>query len=99
MAGNNDVIRIDRAAANADMRNLSQAMKDLENSRHTISQLISCAEGMSGQTGTAIRDKAEEMKNKIDKLYNNLSVSRDLIDKVIIKYQSTDIDLAEVIKS
>lgn len=91
------VIRIDRSAANADMKKIKSAMEHLRESRQTVTQLISCAEGMSGQTGNAIREKAEEMRNKIDRLYNNLSVSNDLIDMVVKKYQSTDTGLADFI--
>ena len=92
------VIRIDRDAATADIRKIISAMNRLSESRQTVNQLISCTDGMSGQTGSAIREKAEEMRNKIDRLYNNLSVSKDLIDMVVKKYQNTDTGLADFIR-
>ena len=91
------VVRIDRDAATADMRKLASAMERLSDSCQTINQLINCAEGMTGQTGSSIREKAEEMRNKIDRLYNNLSVSRDLIDTVVKKYQNKDTSLASFV--
>ena len=82
----NGVITISPSAARADMNKLSSAIEQLEQSRTAILQLQQCAEGMSGQTGAAI---------KIDRLNKNLVQSKQLIAKVVQDYQQRDAELGQ----
>mgnify|MGYP000038712717 FL=1 len=91
----NGVITISPSAARADMNKLSSAIEQLEQSRTAILQLQQCAEGMSGQTGAAIVEKAEELRIKIDRLNKNLVQSKQLIAKVVQDYQQRDAELGQ----
>ena len=88
------VITIDEAAAHRDIMKIEQAENYLEESRVKVLQLLELAEGMTGNTAAAIRDKAEEMRAEIDSLRSNLNASKQLIRKTVIRYQLVDSSLA-----
>lgn len=88
------VITIDEAAAHRDIMKIEQAENYLEESRVKVLQLLELAEGMTGNTAAAIRDKAEEMRAEIDSLRSNLNASKQLIRKTVIRSQLVDSSLA-----
>lgn len=94
----NGTITIDEAAAKRDVSKINSAMTCLNQSRRTIVQLISCAESMQGQTGSAIVEKANEMLTRVDKLMRNLETSASLIDSTVCRYQQKDAELAAQIR-
>lgn len=91
------VITIDEAAAKRDIMKIEQAENYLEESRVKVLQMLELAEGMTGNTAAAIRDKAEEMRAEIDSLRSKLNASKQLIRSTVIRYQLVDSSLASFI--
>ena len=69
-------ITIDEIAAANDIRRIREAEGYLAQSRQVIIQLMELADGMTGQTADAIRDKAYELQTQVDKLNSRLVESR-----------------------
>lgn len=90
------VTRIDEGVARSDMRKLDMAMARLKESRSTIIRLQQCADGMSGQTGAAISQKAEELRIKVDRLNEKLQRSKELIAMTVREFQTTDVNLSKI---
>ena len=90
-------ITIDEVAAANDMRRIEEAEGYLAQSRSVIIQLMDLAEGMTGQTADAIRDKAYELQMQVDKLSSQLVESRQLIRATVQRYQRIDAELANSI--
>ena len=81
---------IDQAAAQADIAKMNQAISHLNQARRTVSQLLAEAETMQGQTAQAIREKAQEMQTRIDRLTRQLQNSVNLISRTVRHYQELD---------
>lgn len=87
-------ITIDEIAAANDIRRIQEAEGYLAQSRQVIIQLMELADGMTGQTADAIRDKAYELQTQVDKLNSRLVESRQLISATVKRYQQIDAQLA-----
>lgn len=85
-----DTYVIDEAAARSDMAKISQAAQLLKQARQAVSQLLSSAEGMQGQTGSAIAEKAQELQHRIDLLTRQLQTSVALLNSTVVHYQQLD---------
>lgn len=85
-----DTYVIDESVARSDISKMNQAIQRLKNARHAIAQLITCAESMSGQTGSAIVEKSKELQQRTDRLIRSLQTSIALLEKTIIHYQNVD---------
>lgn len=87
-------ITIDEIAAANDIRRIQEAEGYLAQSRQVIIQLMDLADGMTGQTADAIRDKAYELQTQVDRLNSRLVESRQLISATVKRYQQIDAQLA-----
>ena len=85
-----DTYVIDEAAARSDMAKISQAAQLLKQARQAVSQLLSSAEGMQGQTGSAIAEKTQELQHRIDLLTRQLQTSVALLNSTVVHYQQLD---------
>ena len=85
-----DTYVIDQAAAQADIAKMNQAINHLNQARRTVNQLLAEAESMQGQTAQAIREKAQEMQTRIDRLTRQLQNSVNLISRTVRHYQELD---------
>lgn len=85
-----DTYYIDESAANSDISKIGQAIRDLQRARQSIHTLNTTAEGMRGQTGSAIAEKAQELLARIDRQIRLLSASAELLRQAVIHYQQVD---------
>lgn len=83
-------IDIVEAAASADIRNIQNAIQDLDESRRTVMQLKANAETMHGRTGAAIVNKSNSMIKRIDGMINQLNATIAVIKKTVQWYQEKD---------
>lgn len=95
---NSTAVAIDEDVARRDITKINNANSYLQQSKKTIQQLITVAEGMKGSTGTAIAEKANELLARVNALSANLEASAALINSTIKRYQQTDSDLAKYIR-
>lgn len=85
-----DTYVIDEAAARSDMAKMRQAIQHLNQARQTVTQLLTEAESMQGQTGQAIAEKAQELQYRIDRLTRQLQNSIRLLNSTVAHYQQLD---------
>lgn len=96
---NFDTYVIDEGVARSDMSKMSQAIQHLNQARRTVTQLMSEAQGMQGQTGMAIAEKAQELQYRIDKLTRQLQTSISLLNSAVVHYQQLDNEHASKIRN
>ena len=90
MAGQNAERKINPAAAENDIRNISRAKEKLEQATASIKNLRNIAAATQGQTGQAIMDQCDKLQNKVDALQTQLSNSQKAISIVVQKYEDDD---------
>lgn len=96
---NFDTYVIDEGVARSDMAKMSQAIQHLNHARRTVTQLMTEAQSMQGQTGMAIAEKAQELQYRIDKLTRQLQTSISLINSTVVHYQQNDDEHAARIRN
>ena len=85
-----DTYVIDEAVARSDMAKMNQAIQHLNQARRTVTQLLTEAQTMQGQTGQAIAEKAQELQYRIDRLTRQLQTSVSLLNRAVVHYQQLD---------
>lgn len=83
-------IDIVEAAAAEDIRNIRNAIQDLNESLQTVKQLEANAQAMHGRTGAAIANRSSVMGARITEMINQLNTTIALIQKTVQWYQERD---------
>ena len=87
-------IDIVEAAANEDIRNIRNAIQDLQESLKTVTQLKANAEAMHGRTGAAIVNRSDAMITRINAMITQLNSTITLIREIVRWYQERDTEAA-----
>ena len=83
-------ITIDEQAALADCRKEAEAEAILQDAAKQLKAVISDTEGYQGNTVNAIREKAEEMLIRTNKLIANLEEAQRYTKRVVAHYKAVD---------
>lgn len=95
----NGRITIDEVAAQRDVKKIREALSYLNESRRTINNLIQQATATQGETGSAIIEKAGELRGQIDALIARLNETESFINKTVAHYQRVDQQVKDIISS
>lgn len=90
---------IDENVARSDMKKMGQAVEMLNRARQALSQLISSAETMQGDTCRAIAEKSQELQKRIDYLTDHLRTSVSQLQAAVTNYQRIDAEHAAMISN
>lgn len=93
----NGTITIDENAADYDIRRINEALFHLQNSRAALNNLIKQAVDYQGNTGTAIIEKATELRSQVDDMINRLNETATFIRRTVDHYQWLDHQVKEAI--
>lgn len=95
--GMNTII-IDPDAARADITKIKHAISKLEEAQNNIRKLQNSASDMTGQTGTAITEKCNQLNTQLKDLQSNLTYTIRLIQSAVREYQEKDQQLANAFR-
>ena len=94
----NGRIAIDEEAANLDISNIRAASEIFDDTKQIIKAIIGQTESYSGETITAIHEKATELLNLVENLDLNLEETSEFIKHVVEEFKRTDIALSNQMK-
>ena len=92
-------IKIDEAAARADISRINQAIPELQAARAALVRVKEQGEATKGQTGKAIVEKATALINRIDKLIRSLRETSAEINVTVQQNQLLDSNIASFINN
>lgn len=95
----NGRITIDENAANIDIRRMKEAREKLQASLSAIENLRRDTGSMEGDAATAILEKSEEMRKKLQAMIDKIDAYTDFITRVVKRYQQIDADLKKTIEA
>lgn len=95
----NGRITIDENAANIDIRRMKEAREKLQASLSAIENLRRDTGSMEGEAATAILEKSEEMRKKLQAMIDKIDAYTDFITRVVKRYQQIDADLKKAIEA
>lgn len=95
----NGKITIDENAAQYDVRRIKDALYCLNESRKTLNSLIQQATHTQGETGSAIIEKAAELRGQIDAMIGRLNETESFINRTVAHYQRIDRQVKDIINS
>lgn len=92
-------ITIDENAAARDRKKIRIAITKLEATRRELDNLINQAGNEKGQTSTAVVEKAQELRKKVNGMITNLNETDNFIGRVVQHYFEVDKKVKEAVQA
>ena len=90
-------IMIDEIAANRDIGNIRTAVRDLDEAKTKLMDIINVSSGFSGKAAQAQVEKGQALLKEIEKVQRELDSAVSLISRTVQAYKKLDQSLKETI--